>query len=269
MELEKIVQSWKAKVIDPETAVALWDGKAEQFAGKQIPTAENSLAIRLISEQAMIRTGDRVLDIGCGGGRFSFAMEGLGATVLGTDFSPKMIEQCEKTKAELQSTAEFCVCDWNTVNLKKEGWAQAFDLVLANMTPAIGSAETFLKLSEASRNWCLLVKPVKRKNSVHDRLTDLLGLEAENKSLDESLAYAFSILWHQGFRPGVEYEDQIWEKEIPLKAAIADYTLRLRSWYELTEVQEEQITLFLHEIATDNMIRETVHTTIAAIYWKV
>ena len=109
MTIQEIKDRWKPSVKNSHSAVEWWNSKATAFASKDIPTAENSLAMRLILDNQMIQRGQTALDVGCGSGRFSFALEQIGAYVTGTDFSSRMIEECEKAKNTHASLAEFHV----------------------------------------------------------------------------------------------------------------------------------------------------------------
>ena len=137
------------------------------------------------------------------------------------------------------------------------------------MTPAIVSAETFLKLSEASKNWCLMVKPTKRTNTVLDALNALLGAEQDAKSLNETIIYAFELLWLNGLKPKLEYEEQVWNNSQSLEDAIKEYTARIGSTNDLAETQKKEIGGYLESIAVDGMVYETSHTLITAMYWQV
>lgn len=269
MTIQEVKDRWSPGMKDPQAAIDWWNSRAGAFASRDIPTAQSSLAIRLITEKQMIERGQSSLDVGCGGGRFSFALEQLGACVTGIDFSPRMIEECEKSRIARASSACFCVQDWQNIDLQALGWKNKFDLVLANMTPAVVSADSFLKLSEASRNWCLMVKPTRRSNSILDKLNSLLELEADTNSLDEALLYAFELLWLNGKKPKIEYEEQQWENSWKTEDAVEEYTLRISSSHSLSSYQKEQIKDFLHRESIDNVIKETTHTTIAAVYWQV
>lgn len=264
-----IMDLWKPCHNNAKAGVEWWNGSAERFAAKELPTAESSMAMRIIEREGMIEEGSSALDVGCGGGRFSFALEGLGAALTATDFSPKMIEQAEKQKTERGAKVKFSNDNWHTLNLEEKSWVKRFDLVLAHMTPAIISAETFLKLSEASRNWVLMVKPARRTNIVLDELNRIVGAERDAKALDETVAYAFDLAWLKGFRPKFEYEDQVWESDTPLEKAIEEYTLRISSAHELSEENKEAIKQYLTSIAVDGIVHEVSHTAIVAMYWQV
>lgn len=269
MNIETIMDLWKPSRGNPKAGVEWWNGCAEKYASKGLPDTESSIAMRIIEREGMIKEGGSALDVGCGGGRFSFALEALGADMTATDFSPKMIEQAEKKQAEINSRVRFSNDNWHTLSLEEKEWNKKFDLVLAHMTPAVASAETFLKLSSASRKWVLTVKPTRRTNSVLDELNKLVGAERDTKALDESMAYAFDLTWLMGCCPRLEYENQVWESDMPLDKAIEEYTLRISSMHELSEENKEAIQTYLESIAVDGLVHETSHTLIVAMYWQV
>ncbi|HEY1775845.1 MAG TPA: class I SAM-dependent methyltransferase [Solirubrobacteraceae bacterium] len=66
----------------------------------------------------------RVLELGCGGGRITGHLIGLGATVHGTDIAPKMVAYCERT----YPPATFGVADLRDAS----GWgAGPWDVIIA------------------------------------------------------------------------------------------------------------------------------------------
>ncbi|WP_353852671.1 hypothetical protein [Dehalobacter restrictus] len=84
------------------------------------------------------------------------------------------------------------------MDIEKAGWKHKFDLVFAHITPAIQSADTFKKLTAASKRWCVLSKPIRRTDPVSDAVKDLVGIKERRENCDEELAYAFELLWVRG-----------------------------------------------------------------------
>lgn len=270
MDIDMIKALWKPNVASKKAGVGWWNAKAEQFSTMELPSSENSIGMRIIQRENMISKGSRTLDVGCGGGRFSFALEAMGAEATASDFSPEMIRKAKECAESRSSNVVFSVDDWHSVELIEKNWQKKFDLVLANMTPAIVSAETFLKLSEASKNWILMIKPTRRRNSVLDELNKLVNAEADTQALDATIAYAFDLAWLTGGKPKLDYADEIWESDMPLDKAVEEYTLRIASMHELTDNGISEIQKYLESIADDKgNIHETTHTTIAAMYWQV
>lgn len=269
MNIETIMEAWKPREKNEEAGIAWWNGNAEKFSEMELPTVENSIGMRIIEREKMVKNSCTVLDVGCGGGRFAFALEALGAEVTATDFSPRMISEAQKQQIKRNSRVKFSVDNWHTLNLAQKNWEDKFDLVLANMTPAVISADTFLKLSDASRNWVLMVKPTRRTNSILDELNKLVGADRDTESLDETLAYAFDLLWFKGYCPRLEYEEEVWKNDLPLEEAIEEYSLRIASVHDLSAENESTIQTYLKRVAVDGIVHETTNTTIAAMYWQV
>lgn len=269
MDTSSIREIWKPDYHNPKASVDWWNSKAEHFSTRDIPTADTSLAMAIIERENLVQSGDRTLDVGCGGGRFSFALEALGAEATATDFSPEMIKKASENGKTRNSKVQFAVADWHTADLREKGWEKEFDLVLANMTPAIVSADTFLKLVDASRGWVMMVKPTRRTNSVYDELIKLFNEEQETKALKETLTYAIDLVLNMGGQPRLEYQQRNMEHSRPLEEAVVDYTKRIAASRELSDGDEKKIKDYLDSIAVDGMIHEKSESTIVAMYWKV
>ena len=266
--MTSVYERWQQQYTNKQSGIDWWNSMAADFADHEPPTSKNSLAMRIIERENLLRPGFKVLDVGCGTGRYSIALAQKGASVTGTDISPKMIELAEKAAVGIPSV-RFSCDDWHTLELKDKGWYRQFDLVLANMTPAIADAKTFSKLSDASRRWCVFAKPSRRVNSVLDPLHEISGAPRDTKSLDEAIVFAFELLWKRGYSPKIEYMPETWHNKKPLKAAILQYTKRIESYKELNEEQKIQIKKYLTGLADrDGFIEETTKTTIVALYWS-
>ncbi len=75
---------------------------------------------------SLIRPGDRVLDLCCGGGPFSFYLEEKGAKVTGIDFAPYMIQLAREEAKRRASAVNFVLGDVLTDDLGVD----YFDLVV-------------------------------------------------------------------------------------------------------------------------------------------
>jgi 2-polyprenyl-3-methyl-5-hydroxy-6-metoxy-1,4-benzoquinol methylase len=84
--------------------------------------------VRKVLELHAPRPGDRVVDLGCGWGTFSFALAERGLDVLGVDFSQRAIEFCEARRAERGTeTPRFLCADAGDTDLE----AGSYDVVIA------------------------------------------------------------------------------------------------------------------------------------------
>lgn len=269
MDIEEIKKLWKNDEPNTQASLDWWDSKADSFRLKELPTAENSLALEITKREGLIKNGDKVLDVGCGGGRLSFALEAMGAEVTGTDFSSEMIKNARESARELGSKVNFVQADWHNADIKALGWEKSFDLVLANMTPAVISAETFLKLIEASRSRVLMVKPVKRISPIYDELIKIASLTHESCGLKDTLDYSLEILLSMGISPRLQYQRGVSDSTRPLDPARDDYIKRLSAKQALTKKHIEDISAFFESTAEEGTIRERVEWTVAAVYFSV
>lgn len=270
MKLEDIKQKWDYHERDVAASVEMWDSMAQEFAEFEMPTKENSFLIKMIAEKNLINKAGSILDVGCGAGKYSFALADTCHQVIGLDLSPKMIEKATEKKSELsKENVEFYVNDWHASNLENMGYKGKFDLVIANMTPAVRNAQTFLKLSEASKGHCVLTKPIKRKDPVSDAIREMLGIEEKKESADIEVLYALELLWLQGMLPEMHYEEQLWEMKKPIDAAYKLYANRMKSYRALTLEEEQKIRDYLVSVSIEGYVEENVETTIVTICWKV
>jgi ubiquinone/menaquinone biosynthesis C-methylase UbiE len=119
-----------------------WEDRAQRFAGEGdglaavcsygMPEFYNR-AIHLEQRLALgrwlnVKPGTRVLDVGCGVGRWSRLLAAKGAKVVGVDLSPTMIMQAQQ-RAAAEGVADHC--RFEVQDLSQLAVGEQFDLVLA------------------------------------------------------------------------------------------------------------------------------------------
>jgi SAM-dependent methyltransferase len=118
-----------------------WEDRARRFAGDRAGLAAvcaygmpefYNRAIHLEQWLALgpwlkVNAGTRVLDVGCGVGRWSRLLALRGANVMGVDLSPTMIEQARQ-RADREGVADHC--RFRVQDLSKLSVGERFDLVL-------------------------------------------------------------------------------------------------------------------------------------------
>jgi len=101
-----------------------------------------------------ISNGDRILDIGCGAGRFSRRMVELGAYVVACDLSVKFINRAkQRTPADVKNNIEYHVVDAadekELLSLGKNGFDKIISTMaimdMATITPMIKAVKKNLK----------------------------------------------------------------------------------------------------------------------------
>jgi SAM-dependent methyltransferase len=127
-----------------------WDDAADSWAefvraGKDYYRVglNNPAAFRLIGDMK----GRRVLDLACGEGYNTRILAAKGATVIGVDFSEKMIEAARQEETRLRQGVRYCVLE--ATNLETLS-SRSFDLVTCFM--ALQDVEDYGKaVSEVAR----------------------------------------------------------------------------------------------------------------------
>src|SRR5215203_7305136 len=97
--IDEVLDIWNAKA-------AFWDermGDGNQFQLELIgPAVERLLAVR---------SGERILDVGCGNGVFSRRLAVLGAQVLAVDASARFLELARARSSELADRIDYRLVD--------------------------------------------------------------------------------------------------------------------------------------------------------------
>ncbi|UWG98492.1 class I SAM-dependent methyltransferase [Dehalobacter sp. DCM] len=270
MEIQDIRNMWSLKEHNKQASVDMWNSMAGSFGDFVLPGFEEDSFLKLLKNKKMISPAGQVLDVGCGAGKYALAIAGSCGQVTGVDLSPQMIALAEQKKKEykINNTAFYCE-DWHELDLAQAGWEHQFDLVFAHMTPAVQSADTFEKLSAASKDWCVLAKPIRRTDPVSDAVKELIGIKTKRESSEEEVLYAFELLWRQGYLPGLEYEKQVWNMKKTWEQAEGLYLNRMKTYRELSPAEEDKVRDYLRSLLKDGFICEDVDTTIATIHWQV
>lgn len=263
-----IFEEWVQGSINVDEMLNLWDSMAEQYKEREIPEQSTSRLLQIFHEKKMLQPDYEVLDIGCGTGRYSFAISDQVKSVVGLDFSNKMISYGKEIQENLGiQNIEMIQADWITLDLEEKGLAGRFDLVFANMAPAISSAVALRKMIEAGKGFFVLSKPTKRSDWVFDEIRNGIGRGIKTQGMDEDIAYSFAFLWNCGFEPEIEYEKQRFVSLKKTEDVIYQYSTRLRSERPMSTIEETLVREMLRKKAVDDHIKEIITTTVVYLSW--
>ena len=121
------------------------DKKAVEIYAEGVTAEELTLRPMILKMAGNVR-GQKVLDIGCGDGRYSELFARSGANVIATDLAAPQIEMAQEKHAH--QNIRYSVGDVSAADAAPG----SMDLVLANMVvPSIGSVESLDKLFAQAR----------------------------------------------------------------------------------------------------------------------
>lgn len=152
MNIDDLIKKIEEKESDLDELRERWNRRAAGFPALPEEKQINSFAF---VEQFMSLENIRLLDVGCGSGRYLLlALEAGVEKAVGVEIADKMLEKAEnslKAASWPSENYELVRSSWEEIDLKKRGWVRQFDLVMALKTPALNSVANIRKMLTASR----------------------------------------------------------------------------------------------------------------------
>ena len=231
----------------------------------------NASLLRFWENEKMLKPGSRILDIGCGVGKYGTYLAELGYDVTLTDISEKMLEHARENMAPYTTPWAVYQCDFNDISGQEPVFEKGFDLTISTFSPAIHDAETVRKMSAMTHGWCFIARFQDWKQPFRDQLMVELGLEPEaaHQNAAQDVAAMIQAVSVCGFTPLVRYVDYNWSDKRTVDE-MADYMVRhYLNEYEQKEQYSERIKALaeVHKTAFGT-VTDAVNTRVAWIYWK-
>lgn len=269
MGIGRLKREWTNTGRSGSAASEYWDFRASDFGNKSVPNSQNDPFVRLVERECPLEFGKtRILDIGCGSGIYSMAFADYAGPILGLDVSPKMIEYAKKNAESAGAdNVRFEVADWLSMEDDDPLIAGGFDITLAHMTPAICSAETFLRMLAVSEGKCFLTGYINRGSPIRDKMREISA--SEGFSEQDKLLNVIDILWDMGLEPAIEYEIRKYAFTKTLDETKAFYINDLRTYDHVTDEMCREAERYLKSISVDGMVRDESRAVVATIYWDM
>ena len=231
----------------------------------------NASLLRFWQEEGMLFPGARVIDIGCGVGKYGTYLAELGYDVTLTDISGEMLRHAGENMAKYNTPWALYRCDFNEATGKEPVFEKGFDLAISTMSPAVHDAETVKKMSVMTRGCCFLARFYDWEQPWRDQLMKELGL-VPRRAFDDLHADCASMIRAvsaAGYVPLVKYVDYNWADPRPPEQ-MADYMSR--TYFSGDENREELTQKTLHlakqQAGADGNVIDNVNTRVAWIYWR-
>lgn len=252
---------------------AFWDTRSKEF-DRGFDTDSRKKLDNLVADleqKDLLHEGMSVLDVGCGTGRLAMRLARQGAQVTALDFSSGMLERLKgNIPAELSNRIEIVQADWETLSLESLGWERRFDLVVANMTPAVGNPATFDKLMAASRRGCFIKAwAEKRRNLILADLWERI-LKKPLRDSHSIITCLFNILLTMGCFPDLTFEEIVWDRSEPVEQVITDYLTFFSGALEtMTDEIRDAIVTAIETIAVNGMVEEKIRGRTGLLTWRI
>ena len=230
----------------------------------------NASQLRFWREEGMIWSGCRVLDIGCGVGKYGTYLAELGCDVTLTDLSGEMLRCAAGNMAKYTTPWAVYEADFNAVTGSESVFAGGFDLAISTMSPAVHDVNTVQKMSALSRGCCFLARFKSWEQPTRDALMRKMGIEPRRmmENLSDDVASMIWAVSAAGYVPLVKYVPYHWSDDRS-PAQMADYLCRRYFDESDRERLYGSALAGAKELAGDaGIIRDAVNTAVAWIWWK-
>ena len=251
-----------------------WDRVADNYQDVYLLglNGYNASLMRFWKESGMLPPGARVLDIGCGVGKYGTYLAALGYDVMLTDISGEMLRRASENMAKYSTPWAVYRCDFNEVTGREEVFADGFDLAISTMSPAIHDAETVRKMSAMTRGWCFLARFCDWQQPFRDKLIERMGLTPRQPlgNLKDDCVSMIRAVSEAGFVPLVKYVDYNWS-DARTPEEMADYMSRryFAGEADAGSLHAEALRVSEMLAGEDGKVRDDVNTKVAWIYWKL
>ncbi len=252
----------------------LWDKMSSTY-GKDDDSLWKLQRDKIVSEylqRGIIFPGAKVLDIGCGPGSFAIPFAEAGCFVTCIDISEGMLKRFEEDLPEnLEGKVDLKQLNWHSFDAVKENMVNEYDLVFANMTPAIGSAQDLDNLCLCSKGWCHYAGWYgERTNDLMDQVREKLSLAKAEKFKGNAIV-VLNLLLAQGYLPKLQFAKRQWSRFVPIEKRVDTMYEILSAEFEMSKEElKGKLRYVLSSLANENgEVVENSSGTIARIGWSV
>lgn len=249
-----------------DNASLSYDTKNEEAASRRIKKT-----IHILKANKLIFDNCTALDIGCGTGFLSRELANNNCHVTALDFSKGMIERCKADiSKDLENKIDYLQEDWNKIVLTQKKWAKKFDLVVAFMSPATSTPESFYKMMQASKNGCAIKGwAKKRKHDILDVLWEIIMKRPLNDK-PQNFLFKLNMLFSMGYFPELTFDEIKWEEEISIEAEFQNQFTFFKKASDKDDAELEKIIKnYLNTIAKNGLIKKKHEGLTATAFWHI
>lgn len=220
-------------------------------------------------QNGMLHPGDRVLDIGCGVGKYGVMFARLGCDVTLTDISPVMLAHAEENLAGCTAPWRTFICDFTAADGNEEIFRDGFNFSISTMSPAICDIATVRRMSRMTDGYCFVTRFVRWEQPSRDAIMRAVGIVPRPimVGMREDCEAVLSSVRAVGYTPQLIITDYCWTDN---RSADEQTEYMLRRYAELLpNVSHDKLKTEIEALcAPDGMFTDEVNTEVAWIYWN-
>lgn len=261
----------------PDHSAQKWNQRAEFWKKERTNNRKGDdrviSAVNYLEQRGLLQEHFDIVDIGCGPGRFAAAFAKRVHNVVGLDISEKMVEHgMEHIQNEGLTNAVLHTCDFQTMDIEKEGYKGAFDLVFSSMTPAIHGMNGLTKSMEMSRGWCCHITHLSGQNLLREQIMqEVFGRKTTHQWTGRWFYSLFNVLFLLGYHPETSYENRHQEIWIHPDEEYVEFIMEhmLPSKETTTENAKKILNWLQSHMNEDGLVKESTSSSYGRILWDV
>lgn len=230
----------------------------------------NRNLIAFLMDNTMLYPGCRVIDVGCGIGKYGTYFASMGCDVTLMDISPGMLEIAKKNMSAFSTPWAVLECDFQQLETEHSVFERKFDLGFSTMCPAIHDLATVKKFSGMVDGSCFISHFVKWEEPLRQRFFEKMGLEAQEdmNRFSSHMEGLYRAVVDAGYHTSIKYVPYNWcDERSPEEAA--DYLLRRIGCTEITDELRERAISAASELCDERgLFIDEVKTTVAWLWWN-
>ena len=226
--------------------------------------------LTFLLDKGILRPSCRVIDVGCGVGKYGTYFAALGCDVTLTDISPRMIELARENMSRFDTPCTTLVCDFHEVSGDHPAFEKGFDLSLCTMSPAICDVETVKKFSDMTRGWCFHTHFTAWEEPLRKVFYEKIGV-APAQDMNHFARHIETVcdaVRELGYEPQLCEVPYNWSDDRTPEDAARYLLMRLEN-VEITEELKEKALRAAEELCNEaGVFVDAVHTTVTWVWWN-
>lgn len=252
---------------------AVWNSTAAEYQRvfRQGQNDYNRRVLAFWEEKGLLRPGDRVLDVGCGVGKYAVLLAARGCDVTLLDSSEEMLRFAAENMAGVKTPWRTVLCDFRAPG-GESALRERYDFVFSTMCPAVAGEEEIGRLSALTKGWCFVSRFASWSQPLRDRVLRGAGLEPESPhgGAEKSCAALYEAVRALGSVPFTVEQPYDWE-DVRSPAEMAESLFNRLSPERKSDlaVRDRLLAAARRAADPDGLLRDAVFTTAFWLYWKV
>lgn len=224
---------------------------------------DNDIIDHILREN-ILRHGDLVLDIGCGGGTYAIPFASVASSVTGLDLSEPMLLKMQEVAIANR------VFNVRSVRSRWESYDESikYDLVFSAFCHGIRDTSTLLKMERYSRRSCCYVAG----SADQFRLLSEVWKAVFNKDYSSdafNIIYPLNFLCHSGRNPSIRAFTYESEYTIGPEALVEEFVKYFGSFMKTGSGVESRIRDCIMQLSEGGDYRVSGKRTVYALNWNV